>query len=47
MWNEYVCLKLKLLCEVKYFNELIMIESKNKIYFLFILCIKIINKEIK
>jgi hypothetical protein len=37
----------KFLSETKYFNELALIENKNKIYLLFILFIEIFNKESK
>jgi hypothetical protein len=39
MSNEYVGFKLKILSEVKYLNDLTLIENKNKIYILFILFI--------
>jgi DUF917 family protein len=46
MCNKYVDFKFKLLSEVKYHNELIMIENKNKIYLMFTLLIEIINKKV-
>jgi hypothetical protein len=45
MSNEILALSSKILSEIKDLNKLTSIENKNKFYLLFVLFIKIVNKE--